>query len=181
MTVVGMGFQLAGFLSVLGAAIDGDLTAWSMGGTPTAAQGGVTGPLGNGLIGSHNKYESDASPTRPDLYQAGNDYITQSSQFQDLINHCPNGFVDLDCLTDFRSYRFDQQIQNNPYFFNGPFSGVAVQPAAYTFIFRYMANHSVEYPTGYLSYDTISSWFGIQGTNGNYKAVQGTEKIPANW
>lgn len=152
-----------------------------MGGTPTVAQGGLTGPLGNGLIGSHNKYESDASPTRPDLYEAGNDYITQSSQFQDLINHCPNGYVDLDCLTDFRSYRFDQQIQNNPYFFNGPFAGVAVQPAAYTFIFRYMANHSVEYPTGYLSYDTISSWFGIQGTNGNYKAMQGQERIPDNW
>ena len=130
MEVVGMGVQLAGFLSVLGAALDGDLQAWSMGGTPTVAQGGLTGPLGNGLIGSHNKYESDASPTRPDLYQSGNDYITQSNQFQDLINHCPGGQVTLDCLTDFRSYRFDQQIANNPYFFNGPFSGVAVQPAA---------------------------------------------------
>ena len=44
-----------------------------------------------------------------------------------------------------------------------------------------MANHSAEYPIGYLSYDTIASWFGIQGTNGNYKAVQGTERIPDNW
>ncbi|KAF2170623.1 hypothetical protein M409DRAFT_64293 [Zasmidium cellare ATCC 36951] len=180
-TVVGMGPQLAGFLSILGAAIDGDLTAWSMGGTPSVAQGGLLGPLGNGLSGSHNKYESDASPTRPDLYEAGNDYITETGQFQDLINYCPGGQVDLDCLTDFRSYRFDQQIANNPYFFNGPFSGVAVQPAAYTFIFRYMANHSAEYPVGYLSYDTIASWFGIEGTNGNYNAVQGTERIPDNW
>lgn len=49
-----MGPLLAGFLSILGAAIDGDLQAWSMGGTPTIAQGGATGPLGNGLIGSHN-------------------------------------------------------------------------------------------------------------------------------
>ncbi|KAK4496985.1 hypothetical protein PRZ48_011434 [Zasmidium cellare] len=180
-TVVGMGPQLAGFLSILGAAIDGDLTAWSMAGTPTVAQGGLLGPLGNGLVGSHNKYEGDASPTRPDLYEDGNNYITQASQFQDLINHCPGGQVDLDCLTDFRSYRFDQQIANNPYFFNGPFSGVAVQPAAYTFIYRYMSNHSAEYPIGYLSYDTIQSWFGIQGSNGDYTAVHGTERIPDNW
>ncbi|KAF7189733.1 Dothistromin biosynthesis peroxidase dotB [Pseudocercospora fuligena] len=178
--VVGMGPLLSGFLSVLGAAIDGDLMAWSMGGTPTIAQGGVTGPLGNGLIGSHNKYEGDASPTRPDLYQAGNNYKTVTSQFQDLINNSP-GSVTINSLTAFRSKRFDDQIASNKYFFNGPFSGVLVQPAAYTFIFRFMANHSEANPTGLLSYSTIQSWFGVQGTNGNYNAVQGTERIPDNW
>lgn len=176
-----MGPLLAGFLSILGAAIDGDLTAWSMAGTPSVAQAGVTGALGNGLVGSHNKYEGDASPTRPDLYQSGNNYMTVSSQFQDLINHSPDGKVTIDSLTDFRSYRFDQQIASNPYFFNGPFSGVLVQPAAYTFIFRYMANHSEADPTGLLSYDVIQSWFGVEGTIGNYNAVQGTERIPDNW
>jgi hypothetical protein len=181
MKVVGMGPQLSLFLSVLGAALDGDLTAWSIGGTPTLAQGGVTGVLGNGLIGSHNKYEGDASPTRPDLYQAGNNYKTVTSQFQDLINHSPGGQVTLESLTAFRSDRFDAQIQNNPNFFNGPFSGLLVQPAAYTFIYRFMANHSAENPAGLLSYDTIQSWFGVEGTNGNYNAVQGTERIPNNW
>lgn len=42
----------------------------------------------------------------------------------------PGGFVTMDSLTDFRSTRFDTQIANNPYFFNGPFTGVLVQPAA---------------------------------------------------
>ncbi|KAJ4343710.1 hypothetical protein N0V95_006540 [Ascochyta clinopodiicola] len=181
MKVVGMGTQLSLFLSVLGGALDGDLLNWSIGGTPSVAQGGVTGVLGNGLSGSHNKYEGDASPTRPDLYEAGNNYKTVTSQFQDLINHSPGGQVTLDSLTAFRSDRFDTQIRNNPNFFNGPFSGILVQPAAYTFIYRFMANHSAENPAGLLSYETIQSWFGVEGTNGNYNAVQGTERIPKNW
>ncbi|KAH6625885.1 hypothetical protein C7974DRAFT_209323 [Boeremia exigua] len=181
MKVVGMGPQLSLFLSVLGGALDGDLLSWSIGGTPSLLQGGPTGILGNGLIGSHNKYEGDASPTRPDLYEAGNNYKTVTSQFQDLINHSPGGQVSLESLTAFRSDRFDTQIKNNPNFFNGPFSGVLVQPAAYTFIYRFMANHSAENPEGLLSYETLQSWFGVEGTNGAYNAVQGTERIPTNW
>lgn len=179
--VVGMGPLLSITLSALGGAIDGDILNWSMGGKPSLAQGGATGILGNGLIGSHNKYEGDASPTRPDLYQAGNNWMTVTSQFQDLIDHSPGGVVTLDSLTSFRSDRFDAQKSSNPYFFNGPFTGVLVQPAAYTFIFRFMANHSAAHPTGELTYETIQSWFGVEGENGNYNAVQGTERIPDNW
>lgn len=176
-----MGPILALFLAVLGGALDGDLLNWSMGGTPSLTQGGATGILGNGLIGSHNKYEGDASPTRPDLYEAGNNYMTVTEQFQQLIDASPGGVVTLDSLTSFRSQRFDTQIKNNPYFFNGPFSGVLVQPAAYTFIYRFMANHSAEDPAGRLSYETIQSWFGVEGSNKNYNAVQGNERIPDNW
>jgi hypothetical protein len=176
-----MGPLLAAFLSVYGGAIDGDILSWSIGGKPSLAQGGVTGILGNGLSGSHNKYEGDASPTRPDLYQAGNNYKVVTSQFQELIDYSPGGQVTLESLTAFRSHRFDVQKATNPYFFNGPFSGVLVQPAAYTFIYRFMANHSAEHPAGILPYDVLQSWFGVQGTNGNYKAVQGSERIPDNW
>jgi len=179
--VVGMGPLLAIFLSALGGAIDGDVLNWSMGGTPSIAQGGVTGVLGNGLIGSHNKYEGDASPTRADMYEAGNNYKTVAAQFEKLIEYSPGGEVTLDSLTAFRSYRFDTQIANNPNFFNGPFTGVLVQPAAYTFIYRFMANHSSEFPAGRLSYDVIQSWFGIDGQPGSYSAVQGGERIPENW
>ncbi|KAF2821658.1 Cloroperoxidase [Ophiobolus disseminans] len=179
--VVGMGPLLALFLSVYGGAIDGDIKSWSIGGTPSLLQGGVTGVLGNGLIGSHNKYEGDASPTRPDLYQDGNNWMTVTKQFQELVDYSPGGQVTLESLTNFRSHRFDTQVANNPYFFNGPFSGVLVQPAAYTFIYRFMANHSAENPAGTLSYETLQSWFGVQGSNKNYNAVQGTERIPDNW
>lgn len=165
---------------MFGAAIDGSGTAWSIGGPPTAGQAGLL-PGGNGLIGSHNKYESDASPTRPDLYEDGNNYETQADQFQQLIDASPGGEVTLNSLTAFRSQRFDAQIANNPFFFNGPFTGVAVQPAAYTFIYRFMANHSEERPEGRLSYDVIKDWFGITGEDGSYTANQGQERIPMNW
>ncbi|KAM0702300.1 hypothetical protein Q7P35_011210 [Cladosporium inversicolor] len=177
--VVGMGPALGGFLAAFGATIDGSGLAWSIGGTPTPAQAGLL-PGGNGISGSHNKYEADASPTRPDLYEAGNDYKTVAAQFQQLIDASP-GSVTMESLTSFRSQRFDTQIANNPYFFNGPFTGVVVQPAAYTFIYRFMANHSAEHPTGYLSYDVIKDWFGISGESGSYTAKQGWERIPADW
>jgi hypothetical protein len=107
--------------------------------------------------------------------------MTVTKQFQDLVNYSPGGEVTIDSLTAFRSHRFDQQIANNPYFFNGPFAGVLVQPAAYTFIYRFMANHSAQNPSGNLTYDVLQSWFGVQGTNGKYEAKQGTERIPENW
>jgi hypothetical protein len=37
-----------------------------------------------GLAGSYNKYEGAVSPTRGDLYQYGNDYKVQLSQFKEL-------------------------------------------------------------------------------------------------
>jgi hypothetical protein len=70
---------------------------------------------------------------------------------------------DLAVLTDFRATRFQQSIDNNPYFFNGPFSGVVVQPAAYTFIYRFMANKSAEYPEGILNQDVLKSFYSIIG------------------
>lgn len=53
--VVGMGLDLAGFLAVFGAVIDGDGTAWSIGGTPGPGVGGPLAGQGNGISGSHNK------------------------------------------------------------------------------------------------------------------------------
>lgn len=68
-TVFGMGVDLAAFLSAYGAVIDGDLTSWSIGGPTTdlPAIGLLSQP--QGISGSHNKYESDVSPTRGDLYE----------------------------------------------------------------------------------------------------------------
>lgn len=69
--VFGMGTDLATFLAVYGAIFDGDLTSWSIGGPPTSSLLSSIGILGTpqGISGSHNKYEADVSPTRPDLYE----------------------------------------------------------------------------------------------------------------
>lgn len=179
--VVGMGADLSAFLAVLGALLDGDLTSWSIAGTPPAGVGGLLAQEGTGLVGSHNKYENDVSPTRPDLYESGNNYITGADAFQHMIDVSPGGLVTLDSLTTHRSNRWDRSLNNNPYFFNAPFPGLLVQSAAFTFIYRFMANHSEANPTGFLEYSVIQSWFGISGENGNYTAMQGHERIPENW
>jgi hypothetical protein len=104
------------------------------------------------------------------------------SQFDELYSQPlgPNGY-DLTALTPFRASRFSQSINNNPYFFNGPFTGVLVQPAAYTFIYRFMANKSAEYPEGYLDGDVLKSFFGVTGEPGSFTWTEGSERIPDNW
>lgn len=73
--------------------MDGDLTSWSIGGPPPNSLLGSIGFLGapQGLSGSHNKYEGDGSPTRPDLYVAYaphlrriRESLTNKSQWQQL-------------------------------------------------------------------------------------------------
>lgn len=113
---------------------------------------------------------------------SGNDYQVVISQFDELYSQPlgPNGY-DLTSLTPFRASRFQQSIDNNPYFFNGPFSGVLVQPAAYTFIYRFMSNKSEEYPEGYLDGDVLKSFFSITGQPGSFSWTPGGEQIPDNW
>lgn len=185
-----MGIDLATFLSTYGAVMDGDLLSWSIGGPPSSSLvSPLAGLIGRpeGISGSHNKYESDASPTRGDLYQYGNDYEVVISQFQGLYALQANeteetSNYDLDVLTNWRVTRFQQSIDENPYFFNAPFSGLLVQPAAYTFIYRFMANHSAEYPEGRLSQSVLKCFFSITGDSAlEFVYTAGYERIPDNW
>lgn len=168
------------------------------------------------------RYESDASPCRPDLYESGNDYKTVAAQFNQLIGMSPNDEVNLETLTAFRSVRFDTQIGKyyrcstsshiNGTIADNMFCYNSQQPIlfqrtihrcaraarsvrlvntisrhslslynSYTFIYRFMANHSAEAPLGHLDYSTLASWFGMTGSPGSYVANQGQEKIPDNW
>ena len=187
--VYGMGLDLAAFLSIYGAVFDGDLASWSIGGVPPT---NLLAPLGfllgepTGLTGSHNKYEADVSPTRGDLYQTGNNHDLQMSQWQGLYALQDGKTEDtsdfnLDVLTGWRVTRFQQSLNENPYFFNGPFSGVLVQPAAYTFMYRFMSNKSETYPEGRLSKDVLRSFFAVSGPEDNPVYTKGYERIPDNW
>ncbi|GAM90122.1 hypothetical protein ANO11243_081620 [Dothideomycetidae sp. 11243] len=104
------------------------------------------------------------------------------SQFQQLYDlGKANNDYSLQLLTDFRATRFQQSISNNPNFFYGPFTGVLVTPAAYTFIYRFMSNKSEAYPEGKLDGEVLKSFFAITGNDGNFKYNPGYEKIPDNW
>ncbi|KAJ4465073.1 Chloroperoxidase [Lentinula aciculospora] len=181
--VFGMGRDLALFLAVYGTLMVGDpfSLSFSIGG------GNTIFGCKNGLTCSHNNYESDVSPTRGDLFQYGNNYAVQMSQFNQLyelqsqVLDSSEVNYDIPLLTAFRVSRFQQSIESNPYLFNGPFTGVLVQPAAYQFIFRFMANKSEEYPEGRLSREVLKSFFAITGPDNNLVYTPGWERIPANW
>ena len=44
-----------------------------------------------------------------------------------------------------------------------------------------MANHSAEYPEGYLDRETFKSFFAVSGSPGNFQYKEGYERIPDNW
>ena len=168
--VFGMGSDLATFLAIYGGVFDGAITSYSIGGPDPNLVSGL-GLLGEpqGLSGSHNKYEGDVSPTRGDLYQYGNDFKVQLSQFKELYAlGMANDNYDLTLLTSYRATRFQQSVSENPYFFNAPFSGVVASPAAWSFIYRFMANKSSEYPQGQLGGEVLKSFYGITGAYPNF-------------
>lgn len=105
------------------------------------------------------------------------------SQFKALyeLQQGNSNSLDIDLLTTFRATRFQQSIDNNPYFFNAPVSGLIVQPAAYTFMYRFMANKSAEYPMGLLDGETLKSFYSITGDYPDFTYTPGYEKIPDNW
>ncbi|GAB7346936.1 hypothetical protein MBLNU459_g2000t1 [Dothideomycetes sp. NU459] len=180
--VFGMGVDLATFLAVYGAALDGNLVEWSIGGPTTNVPSiNVLGEP-QGISGSHNKYEGDASPTRGDLYVDGQDYLLKMKNFQALYDAGKaSDTYDLDLLTARRYARFNENIEGNPYFFNAPFAGVIAQPAAWSFIYRFMANKSSEYPEGHLNGEVLKSFYAITGEDGNFTYTPGYERIPDNW
>ncbi|KAJ9659345.1 hypothetical protein H2198_003221 [Neophaeococcomyces mojaviensis] len=191
--VYGMSLDLGGFLAVYGTVFDGNPLStnpgYSIGGPSQYSQNILNG-LGligtpTGLSGSHNKYESDVSATRGDLYVYGNNYEVQRERFIEYYYNikentpAPEQYT---ALAPFHKQRYDESVNTNGYFFYSPFAGILVSPAAYSFPPRMMANHSEEYPDGYLDRQTFASFFGVTGDNeDNFVVKQGWERIPKNW
>ncbi|KAF2764567.1 hypothetical protein EJ03DRAFT_346179 [Teratosphaeria nubilosa] len=171
--VYGMGEDLAGFLAIYGALIDGDGLGWSIEGVPHT-----------GIGGSHNNYEADSSPNRADLYQYGSNTKVVMEQFNHLYNMQPDASTanyNLEVLREYRGYRFQQSVSENPYFAYNAFAGIEVSQAAFTFIYRFMANKSAEYPEGILNKDVLKSFYSIKGNEGELYWQPGHEQIPNNW
>ncbi|KAI9755788.1 MAG: hypothetical protein M4579_004151 [Chaenotheca gracillima] len=175
-------------LTIYATLVDGDVVgqSWSIGKKPPQT---LLSPLlgaGDGLSGSHNKYEGDASVARGDYYLYNGDVETlRVERFQALYDLAKNDAVpnyNLDVLTQHRKYTFDDSVNTNPYFFWPPFAGAAVSNAAHTFIPALMSNHSAEYPNGILDKETLKSFFAIsEASDGTLTYKKGYERIPDNW
>ncbi|KAF2167249.1 hypothetical protein M409DRAFT_22676 [Zasmidium cellare ATCC 36951] len=173
-TVYGMGLDLSVILAAYGAVFDGALPlGWSIG-------GGVH----TGIGGSHGHYETDNSPMRADLNQYGSNTRLVLGQFQEFFDLQPDAATanyDIDVLSQFRGIRFNESIAKNPYFYYGPFAGTTVSQAAFSFIYRFMANHTEANPAGILNQDVLKSFFAVSGDDGDFTWNPGHERIPDNW
>lgn len=107
----------------------------------------------------------------------------QLSQFNALyeLGQQNGNSVDLGVLTSYRVTRFQESVSNNPYFFNAPFSGVIASPAAWSFIYRFMANKSAEHPSGLLDGETLKSFYSVTGDYPDFTYAPGHERFPDNW
>ncbi|KAK7722702.1 hypothetical protein SLS57_004907 [Botryosphaeria dothidea] len=190
----GMALDLATFLAVYGTVFDGNpisLTpGYSIGGYSPRSQnilGNALGLLGQaeGLSGSHNKYESDSSPTRPDMYLEGQAFRVSVPQAQQYVDNTPSDPISApdwyDSLFEYRISRFDDSINRNGRFFFSPFAGVLVAPAGYSFPPAMMSNHSAEFPEGYMTKDIFKQFFSLGGADDAITYEEGHERIPENW
>ncbi|KAF8912302.1 hypothetical protein CPB85DRAFT_1389693 [Mucidula mucida] len=179
--VFNMGIDLGGLLSFSALFVAGDPSSlmWSIGGPPYS-EGIVPGVFGppKGLSGSHNKAESDSSPTRADAYLNNGDATTlDMTLFLQMYNLDPEHTnYDINLLKKFRSLRFNHSVQNNPYFFYSPFTGIFVSQAAYFFIPELFSNHTEN--GSVLNGNILRSFFGVSD---DLRPLRGQERIPDKW
>ncbi|CAH0395148.1 unnamed protein product [Bemisia tabaci] len=178
--IFGLGPIIATVLSVYGALLDGDSRQFSIGADTDKVK--LIFSTSGGLSGSHNNYEGDSSPFRGDRYTTGNVDKLHVDKFEQFLDRSPDNNYTFDIITQFRVDRRDHSVQTNPYFFWGPFSGLLVNPGAFAFMPRLMANHSAEHPEGHLTREVLLQFFAVKQTdNGTYNYTEGHERIPDNW
>ncbi|KAL8959135.1 MAG: hypothetical protein Q9183_005689 [Haloplaca sp. 2 TL-2023] len=189
-----MAIDFGTFLALYGTVFNGDILSltpgYSIGGPAnTGTLGGLLSGAGvlqtpSGLSGSHNNYEGDTSAARGDLYSTGSNDLLQIPLFQryyDALLPDTPAPQQYSALFPYRKSRFDDSINTNPYFFFPQFAGVLVAPAGYAFPPSMMANHSDQYPEGYLDKETFKNFFSVSGEPGKFTYQPGHERIPENW
>ena len=173
--------ELAAALAAIAVLLSGDIPSltWSIGGGFDSSLPLV---LSNpkGLLGTHSKYEGDASIVRGDAHLNGGSVgVFQMRSWNNLMSLIGDDLT-LDKTIVQSNYVTGYSVQNNPYYFSGPFSGL-VAPAAHSFVINFMSNHSVETPGGFLTPEVLKTFFAVTGDEGNYIHHPGQERIPLNW
>jgi hypothetical protein len=167
---------------------------WSIG--PHSDATNILGPTGL-LLGNetgicaygHLRSEGDASITRgdwlaPEMNSNCESYPQFMQELFDLANerNPDTGFIDPPVLAEHANNRKAYSIANNPNYYSPPYAGVAFTFGAHMFSWELMANHSAEYPRGFMTQDLYMKFFGYtRDSAGNLQFNRGTESIPENW
>lgn len=143
--------------------------------------GGLLGTP-EGLDHSHNIIESDASPTRDDLYQTGDAWTLSMDAFTELYESIESDALTRDEMAAHAIRRFNNSIANNPYFWNGPVTNVMMRPVGYVLANDVLSNHTDDNPDETLSKNVLRSFYGVtENPNGSLSYTPGHERIPENW
>lgn len=162
--------------------------SYSIGGPTTGVEnlldnlGGLLGTP-EGLEHSHNIIESDASPTRLDLYQSGDAGTLNLDLFTELYESIDGDALTRDDMAAHAMRRFNHSIANNPYFWNGPVTNVMMRPVGYVLPNDILSNHTDDNPNETVSKHVLRSFYGIteNSDNGSLSYNPGHERIPENW
>ncbi|CAF0894567.1 unnamed protein product [Adineta steineri] len=170
------GLDLAIVLATVGVALDGDIITGkvSIGKQSSEVPGILTTPAG---LNSHNRFESDTSLTRNDIFLAnGDDFSFNGTLFEMMYNESLNngGLFNAKTLSKYRYNRYQQSKAENGQFAFLPQS-VLLYGAA-SFLYELFPNGTDMLPT----LNVISSFFGAQRTDcGEWIGIP--ERIPPNW
>ncbi|OCH90910.1 Cloroperoxidase [Obba rivulosa] len=176
--------DLAGFLSLVSIAYDGDLVTgkFSIGGpdSRTSLLGALQNILGvEGGLDYHAGIEGDASATRDDAY-FGDDHTMIPELYAQMKSIAANygGLYTLEAMKDLQQLRHQQSVQTNPTFYFVPLAS-ALDIGAKAFITVFFTNGTYG-DGGVPNEESISSFFGAQLLpNGSYQFVP--ERFPDNW
>ncbi|KAF8209703.1 Chloroperoxidase [Mycena galopus ATCC 62051] len=150
---------------------------------PAGIVGGILAPP-SGLTNTHNQFEIDASVTRCDLYECGDAHTLQVPLLQtvlDMYTADPDPAHKEAIIETHHANSINHSIANNPYFFFGPIE-LVIGSGAPLLIPALFANHSAEFPDGYISTDALMSIYGgHRYPNGTLYWTRGTERIPENF
>lgn len=181
------------FLQTVTMFFDGDPISgqWAIG-PPENSDLNSLGPLGallgsaSGICGgaAHLKTEGDASITRGDyLTTDGTDnncrsYTQYLEQLFDLANEKANGLITPQVLAEHSYNRKQHSIATNPNYYSPAYAGVAFTFGAHMFAYELLANHSAEYPRGFMTQELFKSmWSYTDGPNGELIYTYGHERI----
>ncbi|KAG5947201.1 hypothetical protein E4U53_006451, partial [Claviceps sorghi] len=182
-------------LHLLATLLDGDPLSqrWSIG--YASHDVALLGPLGDKLLGvpsglcgyGHLKAEGDASITRGDFLAPTNNsncasYPVFYNQLLELSNRRANGLITAPVLAEHQHNRKLHSIATNPNYFASAVASLGFTPAAHTFVWALMANHSAQHPRGFLEHGVLDAFFSYTlQPDGSRTYAYGKERIPDNW
>ncbi|CEJ82913.1 Putative Peroxidase, family 2 domain-containing protein [[Torrubiella] hemipterigena] len=183
------------FLQQTTTLFDGDPLSqkWSIGYASDKVS--LLGPVAGALLGTptgicaygHSKSENDASITRGDFLAPDDNsncasYPKFYQELLDLSDKRANGLITAPVLAEHQHNRKLHSIATNPNYFSPAFGGVAFTPAAHTFVWALMANHSSANPRGFLEHNVLDAFFSYSvQPDGSRKYEYGKDRIPENW